>query len=293
MFDLAFPHLNIFIKNMISGFEIFNFHIAFYGIIVATGMIVGFYVVVNLAKKTNQNADLYYDLFIFIIIFAIIGARIYYVLFNLDYYTKNISEIINIRAGGLAVYGGVISCFIVCIIFSKIKKINCFQVIDNCIIGLTIGQVIGRWGNFFNMEAFGTWTDNLFAMQMRYDLLDKSNVDSLMMEHMLNIDGANYVQAHPTFLYESFFNLLLFVILLLLFFKYYKFYGQMMSVYFIGYGFIRFFVEGLRTDSLYIKNTSIRISQLLSLCLIVFGIVIILYNIIHKAKFIKSVNDNN
>lgn len=290
MYDLAFPHLNIYIEKLSSGFEIFNFHIAYYGVIVACAMIVGLFVATLLAKKSNQNVDNYYDLFIYIMIFAIIGARIYYVLFNLDYYSKNIKEIINIRAGGLAVYGGVISCFIVCCVFCKIKKLKYLQVIDTCIAGLTIGQVIGRWGNFFNMEAFGTWTDNIFAMQMRYDLLDKTNIDQIMLDNMLKINNVDYVQAHPTFLYESVLNLILFIVLLLMFFKLYKFYGQIMATYFVGYGFIRFFVESLRTDSLYIPNTNIKISQIVSLCLIVVGIVIILYNVYCKIKLTKNNN---
>lgn len=284
MYDLAFPHLNIFIEKLSSGFEIFNFHIAFYGIIVAVGMICGFYVATYIAKKTNQNVDNYYDLFMLIIVFAIIGARIYYVIFNLDYYSKNLKEIINIRAGGLAVYGGVISCFIVCFIFCNIKKLNFFQVIDTCFAGLTVGQVIGRWGNFFNMEAFGTWTDNIFAMRMKYDLLDKTSVDQKMIDNMLNINNIDYVQAHPTFFYELALNLILFIIILLMFFKLYKFYGQIMATYFIGYGLIRFFVESLRTDSLYIPNSNIRVSQVVSLILIILGIVMILYNVFYKSK---------
>ena len=292
MFDLAFPHLNIYIDKMISGFNLFGLNIAFYGVIVATAMLVGFYTAVFLAKKSNQNVDNYYDLFIFIIIFAIIGARIYYVIFNLDYYLKNLDEIINIRAGGLAVYGGIIACFVVIYVFSHIKKLEFFQIVDNCIAALTIGQVIGRWGNFFNMEAFGTYTDNLFAMQMKYDLVNSSNVDQLMLDNMKNINGVQYIQAHPTFLYESFFNLILFIIILLIFFKFYKFHGQLLFTYFIGYGMIRFFVEGLRTDSLLIPSTDIRVSQVLSIVLVFVGIILYTYNLFvkHKIQYKNIIN---
>lgn len=287
IYDLAFPHLNIFIEKLNSGFSIFGFYIAFYGIIIAIAMLVGLHVALFISKKTNQNEDVYYDLFVFILISAIVGARLYYVIFNIDYYSKNILEIFNLRAGGLAVYGGIILSIITIVIFCKIKKINILKTIDTCVVGLSIGQSIGRWGNFFNMEAYGTYTDNLFAMQMRVDKLDSANIDQIMKKNIVNINGIDYVNAHPTFLYESICTFILFLILLFLILNFYKFFSQILATYFIGYGIIRFFVEKLRTDSLYILGTNLKISEMLSFVLIFVGIFIYIFNII---KIIKNKN---
>lgn len=289
-YDIAFPNLGIFIETLRNNIQIGNFTIAYYGIIIAIAMLIGFFIVVYLAKITNQNTENYYDLFIYIIIFSIIGARAYYVIFNWDYYQIRPSQIMNIRAGGLAVYGGIIASLIVLSLFCLIKKLNFFEVADTGIIGLTIGQVIGRFGNFFNMEAFGTYTNGPFAMRMRYDLLDKSSVDLIMLTNKIEENGYAYVQAHPTFLYESFFNLLLFILLLVLFNKFKKFNGQILATYFMGYGAIRFFVERLRTDSLLIPNTNLRVSQVLSALLFVLGVVMYVYNLSYK-KTVKKVEE--
>ena len=277
-YDVAFPHLNIFITGLRNNFQMFGYTIAYYGVIVALAMLIGFFVASFLVKKTYQNIDDYYDLFILVIIVAIIGARTYYVAFNWDYYQIRPSQILNIRAGGLAVYGGIIASFIAISVFCLIRRLKFFQVVDTACCGLVIGQAIGRFGNFFNMEAFGTYTNNLFAMRMKYDLVDKTTVDSQMLYNKITDMGAEYIQAHPTFLYESTCNILLFVLLLLIFFKWKKFNGQIFATYLIGYGIVRFFIEGLRTDSLYILNTTIRVSQVVSIVCAVVGVLIYVYN---------------
>ena len=278
-YDIAFPNLNIFIYGLRNNFQAFGYTIAYYGVIVALAMIIGFFVSAALAKKTYQNIDDYYDLFILVIIMSIIGARAYYVAFNWDYYQIRPSQILNIRAGGLAVYGGIIACFIAISIFCLIRRLRFFQGVDTACCGLALGQAIGRFGNFFNMEAFGTYTNNLFAMRMKYDLVDKTTVDSQMLYNKISDMGAEYIQAHPTFLYESSCNILLFIILVLIFLKWKKFNGQVFATYLIGYGTIRFFIEALRTDSLYIANTTIRVSQVVSLVAVVVGIIIYIYNL--------------
>ena len=291
-YDIAFPHLNIFIYNLRNNFSVFGYTIAYYGVIIAAAMLIGFMVALILAKKTNQNQDNYYDLFIWVIITSIIGARAYYVIFNWDYYqirpkqVLDIYQAINIRAGGLAVYGGIIAAIITTIIFCLLKRIKFFKTIDTAICGLAIGQSIGRFGNFFNMEAFGTWTDNLFAMRMKYNMVDRTSIDNQMLYNIINDNGVEYVQAHPTFLYESFFNLLLFVLLVIIFLKLKKFNGQVFATYLLGYGIIRFFIEGLRTDSLYIANTIIRVSQVVSLICIFVALIIYIYNMSPLKKLI-------
>lgn len=285
MYDLAFPNLNIFIEKMNSFITIGNFTIAYYGIIIAIGMLLSFFVVLQIAKKKNINEDYFYDIFIIAIIFGIIGARIYYVLFNLDYYMKDPIKILDIRGGGLAVYGGIILTFIALFVYFKIKKLEAFKILDIAIIGLPLGQSIGRWGNFFNMEAFGTYTNNLFAMRLNKSKLDDSVID---MNQLLNIikDGdAEYIQAHPTFLYESFFCLLLFVILIIAIMKFHRFNGEIVAMYLIGYGIIRFFIESLRTDSLMIGT--FKISKIVAVVCFLVGIVLIIINI-YKLAFLKN-----
>ena len=278
-YDIAFPNLNIFIYGLRNNFQAFGYTIAYYGVIVALAMIIGFFVSAALAKKTYQNIDDYYDLFILVIIMAIIGARAYYVAFNWDYYQIRPSQILNIRAGGLAVYGGIIACILAMSVFCLTRRLKFFQVVDTACCGLALGQAIGRFGNFFNMEAFGTYTNNLFAMRMKYDLVDKTTVDSQMLYNKITDMGAEYIQAHPTFLYESSFNILLFIILVLIFLRWKKFNGQVFATYLIGYGVIRYFIEALRTDSLYIANTTIRVSQVVSLVAVIVGIIIYIYNL--------------
>ncbi len=283
-YDIAFPNLGIFIENLRNNIQIGGFTIAFYGIIIAIAMMVGFFLVLLLAKKSGQNTDNYYDLFILVIIFSIVGARAYYVAFNWDYYQIRPSQILNIRGGGLAVYGGIIASLLVLSIFCLVKKLKFFQVADTGIIGLTIGQVIGRFGNFFNMEAFGSYTNNLFAMRMRYDLLDKDYVDMVMLSNKIEEDGFTYIQAHPTFFYESALNLILFIILIILFLKLKKFNGQVLATYFMGYGAIRCFIEQLRTDSLMIPNTNFKVSQVLSIVLFIIGLIMYIVNFIRLKK---------
>lgn len=287
-YDIAFPNLGIFIETLKNSFKIGNFSIAYYGIIIAIAMLVGFIVTIFFAKKTKQNEDYYYDIFIIIIILGIVGARIYYVLFNLDYYMKNTSEIIDIRAGGLAVFGGIILSAIGVFVYCFIRKCNFARMIDTSVIGLTIGQAIGRYGNFFNMEAFGSYTNNLFAMRMRYDLLDADNVTYEQLLNTIEENGHQYIQAHPTFFYESCLNILLFAILIIVFIKLYKFRGQIFATYLIGYGAIRYFVESLRTDSLMFND--FKVSQLVAIVAIVLGIVIY---ILYFIKVIKPISLND
>ena len=270
-YDIAFPHLNIFISGLRNTFKIGNFTIAYYGVIIAIGMLVAFYVSNKVAQKLGVSDDTVYDLFIICVVCGIIGARAYYVIFRWDYYQIRPYEILDIRAGGLAIFGGIILSIIGIFVYCYVKKISFLKIIDVVSFGLVIGQAIGRYGNFFNMEAFGGYTDNLFAMRMRTDYLDQSNITFDQAMNVIEENGLRYIQAHPTFFYESTLNIILFIIMIYIFSKHYKFNGQMMSTYLIGYGFIRFFVESLRTDSLMFYN--FKISQIVAIVCVLVGIV--------------------
>lgn len=280
MGKIRFPHLGLEFP-VGNSFSIFGFEIAFYGIIIALGMIAGAFVAYRDAKKSGQNVDDYVDYTLFGIIGSIIGARLYYVAFEWDYYKENLSQIINLRAGGLAIYGAVIGAVLVLIVYCKIKKKNIFQMLDTVVLGLVVGQIIGRWGNFFNREAYGGFTDSLFAMQIPVRDAAVVNSDMIVM-----VDGIAHIQVHPTFLYESFFNAILLVVLMIFRYKK-KFYGENLCRYLLGYGVIRFFIEGMRTDQLLLKN--IPVSQALSFVLAVgsLGVMITMHVLKRKENWLQ------
>ncbi|MCM1171046.1 MAG: prolipoprotein diacylglyceryl transferase [Clostridium sp.] len=292
MYDIRFPGLGIVLKNIKDGFSIFGFEIKFYGVIIALGFLFAYILVSKEAKRTGQNDELYLDYVLWLIIPAILGARAYYIIFSWrDYFQagkgfKNtLIDIINIRNGGLAIYGGVIAGVIVTIIFAKKKKVSFPLMADTISIGLLIGQIMGRWGNFLNREAFGEYTDSILAMQLPVNYFsENSNLNGLvssgvitqkMAENVVTIDGMHWISVHPTFLYESLWNLALLVIIML-YRKYKKFDGELFLMYLWGYGLGRVWIEGLRTDSLMISGLNIRVSQLLAaICVLAASIILV------------------
>lgn len=267
--DIAFPNLGIYLENVPKNFEIFGLTIAFYGVIIAIGVLLGFSLTNHESNRLGYPKDIWWDFAVPAIFFSLLGARLYYVIFSWDYYGQHPGEILNIRGGGLAIYGGVIGGFLTLLVFCKIKKQNLWKMADVAVLGLLVGQIIGRWGNFMNREAFGGYSDGLFAMRLPVEMVRKSDISSDLAAHIT--DGVNYIQVHPTFFYESMLNL---VLLLALWFyrKHKKFDGDMMLIYLGGYGIIRFFVEGLRTDQLQIGSTGIAVSQMLGIGLFVFSL---------------------
>lgn len=262
MGPIQFPNLGFEIEVGKSFMLFGKFEIAYYGITMALGMIFGAIVAYREAKRTGQKVDDYVDYTIFGILGGVVGARLYYVAFKWDTYKDNLLEIFNLRGGGLAIYGSIIGAALVAVIFCKIKKINFWRFADTAVFGLITGQIIGRWGNFFNREAFGSFTDSLFAM--RIPLADASTgvLNPNALEAItVTVNGAQYVQVQPTFLYESMLNLLL-IIILIIFRDKKKFYGETFCRYLIGYGVIRFVIESFRTDQLRIGQ--IAVSQVLS-----------------------------
>lgn len=268
--DIAFPHLGIYLENVPKSIDVFGFPIAFYGMIIGLGVLAGILMAAHDAKVTGQNPDVVWDFAIYAVIFSVIGARIYYVAFSWDNYKDNLLSIFNTRNGGMAIYGGVIGAFITLFVYCKIKKVNPLQLGDSGVLGLILGQAIGRWGNFMNREAFGGYTDNLFAMRLPVEAVRAGDISEGIAAHI--VAGTNYIQVHPTFLYESMWNVLV-LVALLLYRKHKKFHGEICLFYLGGYGLGRFLIEGLRTDQLLIPGTTLAVSQLLSLCLVIFAVV--------------------
>lgn len=283
--SIHFPNLGIHLKNVGQFIDVFGFEIAYYGIIIGCGVIAGILLAAYLAKKTGQNPDTYYDLALYAVVFSIIGARLYYVVFSWDLYKDDLLSIFNLREGGLAIYGAVIAAIITVLIYAKVKKISFWLMADTGAPALILGQIIGRWGNFFNREAFGEYTDSLFAMQLPVDAVRASDITDKMWNHLVEIDGIDFIQAHPTFLYESVWNVGVLVIMLW-WMKYKKFDGEIFLTYLFGYGIGRFWIEGLRTDPLLIPGTSIPVSQVLALVLVIASAVVMYV----RGKKVKAEN---
>lgn len=272
------------IPSTLAEFEIggMEFSIKWYGALIAAGYLLALIAATHLAKKKHIDVDALYDVVIFGTLGGIVGARAYYVLFNLGYYLANPSKILSINEGGLAIYGGVIGAVLVGFITCKIRKFNPGDAIDLAAVGFLLGQGIGRWGNFTNQEAFGTNTSLPWGMT-------SNKIKDYIVAHQdafveKGITMDPYEGVHPTFLYESIWCLLGFVILFIMFSKFRKFKGQVALSYGVWYGAERTVIEGLRTDSLYIGNTDIRVSQVLSLILAVSCLVALIIGFIKSKK---------
>lgn len=274
--DICFVHLGIAIDHLQKSITVFGFPIAFYGMIIGCGMLAGLFLAQSDAKRRGQDPELYLDFALYAIIFAIIGARTYYVLFEWDAYKDNLLQILNLRAGGLAIYGGVIAAVLTLIIFTRVRKQSFFSMADTGVLGLVLGQIIGRWGNFFNCEAFGGYTDSLLAMRIKRALVNPSMISQELLDHLIVENGIEYIQVHPTFLYESLWNLGL-LLLMLWYRKRKKFDGEMFCIYLLGYGLGRSWIEGLRTDQLKLFGSSLAVSQCFSLVLAVAALSVLIW----------------
>jgi len=271
--EIAFPNIGIYIPHLPKGITIGGFTIAFYGMIIAAGMLSGLWLACHQAQRTGQKKEVYTDFAIYAIIFSLIGARLYYVAFSWENYKDDLLQIFNTRGGGMAIYGAVIAAILTAIIYCKVKKYNFFLLADTAVGGLVLGQIIGRYGNFFNREAFGEYTNSLFAMRLRVDQVNPANITELMKSHMTTVDGVQYIQVHPTFLYESLWNILV-LVLILVFTTKKKFNGEIFLLYLVGYALGRVWIEGLRTDQLQIGSTGIAVSQVLSGAIVIVGVVV-------------------
>ncbi len=282
--DILFPGLGITLENVPDGFSLFGYRIALYGVCIAVGMLLGYLIAEYQAKRTNQNPDMYLDFAVIAIIVSVICARLYYVIFAWDEFSSRPLQIFNLRTGGLAIYGGVIGGVLTCLIYTRLKKVSFWLFADTACVGLLTGQIIGRWGNFFNRECFGSYTDGPLRMLvdvrktswyfnpsyseelLRQEYSGKTVALERILEIRNNVveqGGAVYASVQPTFLYESFLNLCL-LIIIMLYTKHKKANGEQFLMYVGGYGLIRFFVEGLRSDQLFLWGTGLAVSQLLA-----------------------------
>ncbi len=256
MSHVTFPYLGIEFDINRVAFSIGNFPVYWYGILIALGMLVGIVLAQKNAKLVGLNEDDVLDVILISAVIAVLSGRAFYVLFASDYHVSNIKEFLNLRGGGTAFYGVLLGAIISCIVVCKIKKMPILPFMDNMGIGFLIGQGIGRWGNFFNQELFGTNTDLPWAMYS--DTISRyvsNNAARLYSEHGIVLNDA---PVHPTFLYESIWCLVGFFVLYRLL-KKRRFDGEVFLCYLVWNGFGRAFIEQLRTDALFLGR--IRISQ--------------------------------
>ena len=234
--------------------------IYWYSVMILLGLLIGGSLALKEAKRYKISDDYMSNLILFLIIFSILGARLYYVAFNWSYYSGNLLDIVKIWEGGLAIHGGIIAGTLWVIAYTKKYKVNTMRMFDILAVGLIIGQVFGRWGNFFNSEAHGGATTLAFLQSL--------HIPNFIINGM-NIYGTYY---HPTFLYESIWCLLGLVLLLIFRRRYYTKIGQTLGLYFMWYGTGRYFIEGLRTDSLMLGN--FRVAQIVSILMVIIGLII-------------------
>ncbi|MEG1000437.1 MAG: prolipoprotein diacylglyceryl transferase [Cellulosilyticaceae bacterium] len=269
--NVSFPYLNLSFEIDPIAFNLFGMPVYWYGIILTTGILLGLLMAMYIAKKEGIDPDIIFDFLLYDIVFAIIGARTYFVIFNWDHYKDNLGSILNLREGGIAIYGAIIASILVAIIYTKMKKIEFWKFGDIAVYGLLVGQTIGRYGNFVNKEAFGDYTNNFLAMRiLREDAA--TPLTQNIIDHIVVENGMEYIQVHPTFFYESVWNLGL-LIILLIYRKYKKADGEIFFLYLAGYGVGRFWIEGLRTDQLILNNINIPASQVVAIISIIVGLI--------------------
>ena len=301
MNGIYFPGPGIGFGNVPSGINVFGFEIKFYGVIIALGFMLALKSAMREAKLSGQNEENYVDFLLVLVIPAILGARLYYILFRLDDFIvpgqslkDTLLGMLNLRNGGLAIYGGLIAGTIVVCLFSKKRGIPIPLFGDTITMGILIGQILGRWGNFFNREVFGDYTSGFLRMGIPVGYYSdtfmseylKANgiVNDAMLSHQEMINGVSCITVHPTFLYESLWNVAL-LIFMLIYRKRKKFDGELSMMYLVGYGVGRFLIEGIRTDSLMIGP--LKVSQVVAVSCILVGGAVLCYNYIRIKKGIE------
>lgn len=280
---VAFPKLGLEFEISRVAFNIFGLRIYWYGIIITVGLMLSVLVALRLAKKYNIDEDKLLDVIMVSGVLAIVCARIYYVVFAPFEY-NSLWEVINIRDGGIAIYGAVLGAFGTGYIMCKIKKLDFLKIADIAAVCFLLGQGIGRWGNFVNQEAFGTNTNSIFGMISENTTKYLQRVAPTLARQGITVDPTAPV--HPTFLYESIWCLLGFGIIMW-YINRKKFDGEILCLYMIWYGTGRFFIEGLRTDSL-TTNGGMRTSQIVAVVSVMAGIAIIIYNMWRRKQHKKE-----
>lgn len=274
---INFPNLGLEFESVGYGVSVFGVHISYYGILMVLALLVGIGIILLEARYTGQHPEEYLELAIVTIPAAVIGARIYYVVFSWDIYKNALWRVFALWEGGFAFYGGLIGGLIAIVIVTKFRQMWTAEVLDTVAIGMLLGQVIGNWGSYFNREAFGEYTDGLFAMQLPIEALRIADITDKMRNHMTELNGMRFVQVQPVFLYQSFLCLLLFVGLLI-YQRNKAFDGEVFWIAIGGYSLGRIWLEGLRTDALKMPVFNWPVSRVVAIIFLILSVAAIIYN---------------
>lgn len=281
---VRFPNLQVEFGYLPKSFWIFGYEISMYGILLALGLILGVLVIVLEAKRKNQSQNMYLGAAILSLILGTVGARLWYALFHFGAYAASPEELLRLHGGGFSFFGALLGGSLALAIVAKIRKFSFGEMADTVSIGLVTGQIITAWGCFFSREAFGEYTNALFAMELPVSAVHASDVTALMRENLIDVGGTAFVRVHPLFLYESAWCLLLLLVLLARKRKK-RFSGEVFMRYLAGYGFGRFFLSWLRTDELRIPGTGIAVSQIICAAMFfVFGIMVLVKRSMAKKR---------
>ena len=286
--SIRFPGLDLALSYVPRSFQIFGMEFTIYGVLIAIGALLGMGLVTLEAKRSGEDQNKYLDMTIISLLFSVVGSRLFYVAFSWELYKGNLNEILDFRNGGYAFYGGLLAGCCAAAVFCKLAKMSFWRAADIASLGLLLGQIIGRWGNFFNRESFGEYADFPWVMQLPLSAVRSGEVSGNMRDNLLTIDGISYIQVQPVFLYESLWCLILLLLLLALRRKK-RYEGELFMIYLAGYGLGRFFFEWLRTDKLYIPGTKLGISLIISAALFIIctPVVIVRGVMTHKRDAIR------
>lgn len=273
---ILFPNLGLEFEHVRTGISVFGFEITFFGIILGFALLLGIILTLLGAYSTGQNMDEYLNLSIIVVPAALIGARIYYVIFHLDSYKDAIRKIFMLRKGGLEFYGALIAGIITILIYANVQKVSSGKILDTASIGIAAGQILCTVGAYFNRECFGDYTDGLFAMQIPLDEVSYYAVTENMRKHIEMIDGQRFIQVRPLFFATFLWSIIVLTVVLL--YKYRKkFDGELFQVYLQVYSLGRFLIEGARADALLIPKIGWRASRVIAVVMIIISVLMMLY----------------
>ncbi|MDO4452707.1 MAG: prolipoprotein diacylglyceryl transferase [Lachnospiraceae bacterium] len=271
---INFPNLHIHWGNVGRKVELFGVETTYFGILLGVAILIGIVLTMWLAHRSGQEAEEYLNLSVFVVIAGIIGARLYYVLFGFEQFKGHWTKIFNLRSGGLAFYGALIAGVIAVFVYCKRQGLIVWKVLDTIVPALLIGQILGKLGNFFNREAFGEYTDGLFAMQLPIDSVRAVDVTEKMRQNVEKIDGVNMIQVSPSFLYEIILCLLI-LIGLLIYRRFEVYKGEIFLLYIISYGVGRFFIEMGRVDKLRTLIFKLPVSQVVAVVSVIIAMILL------------------
>ena len=273
---ILFPNLGLKFEHVETGISILGFEIRFFGIILGLALLLGITLMLLKAYSTGQSMDEYLNLSIIVVPTALIGARIYYVIFQFDNYKNAVGNMFQLRKGGLDFYGALIAGIITVFVFANVQKIAVGKILDTASVGISAGQILCSLSVFFNRECFGEYTDGLLAMQIPLDLVSYSAVTEKMRKHIEMVEGQRYIQVSPLFLAAFIWSIVVLTIVILYNYRR-KYDGELFLVYLIAYSFGRFLMEGARVDALIIPGIGWRAARVTAVVMIVISVLMMLY----------------